>query len=58
MWLKGEIRYSAVELMKAAKARYGVNKHRLVDLATYLVEEQKLVARNEVAPTILPKANA
>jgi hypothetical protein len=54
MWLKGEARYKPHELFTAAKARYGVNKHKLEHLALYLVEEKRLVARKEVHPSILP----
>lgn len=54
MWLKGEVRYKPFEIQNALKARYKVNKPQLQAAALYLVEEQKVLPRSQVHPSILP----
>lgn len=58
MWLKGEARYKPFEIQNAIKKRYGANKPKPVEAALYLVEEQKVLPRSLVAPSILPAVAA
>lgn len=55
LWLRGELRLTQPVIQKVLKARYGVNKPSLVQQALYLVEEQKLIPRDQVSIKILPK---
>jgi hypothetical protein len=56
LWLQGEQRVKPTDIQKVLKTRFGVNKPGTQAQALYLVEEQKLLARDQVHPSILPKA--
>lgn len=54
LWLKGETKAKAPDVQKVLKARFGVNKPSTQQQALYLVEEQKLLPRDQVHRSILP----
>lgn len=46
-WLTGKVRYRPFAIFAAVKNRYGVNLHSLAACATFLVDDQKLVQRDQ-----------
>ncbi len=54
-WLKAEVRYRPLDVQNAVKKRYGVNKPSTQAIALYLVEEKKLLPRQQVHSSILPR---
>lgn len=52
-WLRGEARYDWFKITKAARDRYQVNKTKQADMVDCLVNEVKLVPRDQVAPDLL-----
>lgn len=58
MWLKGEAKYTPLQLQGAVKQRYHVNKPHKQAIALFLVEEKKLIPRSLVHPSVLPPLKA
>lgn len=56
LWLKGELKAKPTEVQKVLKARFGVNKPERTQQALYLVEEQRILPRDQVHKSILPPA--
>lgn len=47
-WLKGEAKYTPQEVRAAVKARYHVNHQTLTPVVVHLVDDEKLVPREQV----------
>ena len=54
LWLRGQAKYRFADVQKALRDRKHVDKMTKASLALYLIEELKLVPRDEVDPSILP----
>lgn len=52
-WLKGEIEYMPNEVYAAVKKRYGVSYGRLREVVAELVDDQKLLPQEQVAPRLM-----
>lgn len=52
-WLKGEIEYTPNEIYAAVKKRYNVSYGRLREVVAELVDDQKLLPQEQVAPRLM-----
>ncbi len=51
-WLRGEARYPWFAITKAARDRFHQNITKQVDMIIYLVEDEKIITEDELAPEL------
>lgn len=52
-WLRGEAKYDWFKITKTARDRYQVNKTKQTDMVEFLVNEIKLVPKDQLHPDLL-----